>query len=166
VQFDAQTSSRVLRQRLARAAQEGAPLLRIASEATFSRADSADLLRDAGLLSFQRVALAGDARGLCAFSDGQLARLQFASRIDAAVFVPNDADEITKTLRRVTRISGVPTFCFGVARNAEERDAFLQRGIHRFRGDDPPRPFIEWLWSDRRYTSFTRSDHDPLGDLP
>jgi len=146
VQFDRDTASRVLRQRLVRAAQEGAPLLRIASEATFSRSDSPDLLRDAGSLSFARVELAGDARGLRAFSNGQLARLQFATRIGVRVFDERDEHEARETLRRVTELSGVPTFTFAVRSEAPHR--------------------AEWLWGDRRYTSFTRSEYDPVGDTP
>jgi hypothetical protein len=81
--------SRAIRNRLVRAAQEGAPVLRVASAGTLAHPQAADLLREATRLSFAGVEAAGEGSALDEWPDGALARLAPLARLDVAVYGPD-----------------------------------------------------------------------------
>lgn len=82
-------ATRNLRARLVRAAQEGAHVLRIASAGSLAHPKAAALLREATLLSYERVEVAGEASALASASDAELYALKGITRFDIALFGPD-----------------------------------------------------------------------------
>ena len=113
--------TRSARVRLVRAAQVGAPLLRIAGGAGLSHPAAPELLREAKRLSAQRVEVAGEASALDEWSDAQLRRLRGLTHFEAVFFGPDAAthdarvgragawEAAQRGLARLARIASVPT---------------------------------------------------------
>jgi hypothetical protein len=119
-------STRSLRARLVRAAQEGARVLRIASAGTLAHPRAASLLREATLLSYERVEIAGEASGLANASDAELYALKGITRFDIALYGPDaemhDAhvghagafEAALGTAQRVAKLSGAEIGSYAV----------------------------------------------------
>ncbi len=109
-------STRAVRVRLVKAAQEGAAVLRVASAGSLAHPNAADLLRETTRLELRRIEVAGEASSLDGFSDTQLRRLRGIHRLDVALFGP-DAEThdqaigvpgaFEATLRAVERLGGL-----------------------------------------------------------
>lgn len=82
-------STRAARVRLVRLAQQGTPLLRLASAGTLAHPDAPELLRETTRLEFPRIEVAGDGAPLDRASDMQLRRLRGIHRVDLALFGPD-----------------------------------------------------------------------------
>lgn len=102
-------SSRQVRQRLSRLAQEGATTLRIQGAGAFDHPDAADLLRDALRLSVPRVEARGDVRPLVDLSDRAIVGLRDLARLEAVLPVGADPESTDALLARVARLAGVET---------------------------------------------------------
>jgi MoaA/NifB/PqqE/SkfB family radical SAM enzyme len=84
--------TRGARLRLTRAARQGARVLRIASAASLAHPAAADLLREATLLAFERVEVAGEASAVAEWSDADMYQLRGITRLDAAFYGPTAAE--------------------------------------------------------------------------
>jgi hypothetical protein len=82
-------STRNVRLRMVRAAQEGARGFRIASTGSLAHPAAAALLREATLLSYDRVEVAGEASALREASDAELYALKGITRFDVALYGPD-----------------------------------------------------------------------------
>jgi MoaA/NifB/PqqE/SkfB family radical SAM enzyme len=98
-------STRVLRARLIRAAQEGAAILRIT--AGFDHPQAPTLLREAARLPGPEVELVGDLSALYGWSDAQLFELAGLARVRARVVNIADLGAATTFLERLTRIAKI-----------------------------------------------------------
>jgi hypothetical protein len=119
-------TTRRARLRLVRAAQHGAQTLRIASASSLAHPAAAALLREAALLGFRRVEVAGDVSALAAIADSELYPLRGITRLDAALYGPDAASHDThagrpgafgasfEALDRFARLTGAETGVFAV----------------------------------------------------
>jgi hypothetical protein len=108
IRFDAGESSRAIRIRMNKVAQQKPELLRIAN--AFSHAKAAELIQDAGRLSIPRVEISGDADGLARISDGELAHFAGITRVEV-VAPPDRVDEARRQKERVESLIRVPCEC-------------------------------------------------------
>jgi hypothetical protein len=118
--------ARDVRIRLVRAAQEGAPVLRVASAASFAHPQAADLLREATRLCVPRVEAAGEGSALDEWPEGALARLAPLARVDVALYGPDAARHDThmdrpgaleatlRGLERLARLTGTSTGAYAI----------------------------------------------------
>jgi hypothetical protein len=130
--------TRAVRLRLARAAQEGARTLRVASAGSLHHPEAPALLREATLLSFARVEVAGDAAALDAAPDAALYGLAGFARLDAALFAADAAahdahagvagsfDASLRTLGRFERLARAEVGCYGVLHDASTLGRFAR----------------------------------------
>ncbi len=102
-------TSRQVRQRLGRLAQEGATTLRLEGAGVFGHPDAASLLRDALRLSMPRVEARGDVRPLVRLSDRAIVGLRGLARLDAVLPPGADPADTDDLLARITRLAGVAT---------------------------------------------------------
>lgn len=112
------TTTRVLRARLVRAAQEGAATLRISGGLDHPSAPA--LLREAARLPGPEVELAGDLSPLAALADAQVFELQGIARALAAVFEPEHVAATLALLERLRRIAKIEGQIFVVLRSHED----------------------------------------------
>ncbi len=124
--------TRDLRMRLVSAAQEGAPLLRIASAGALAHPESVELLRETKRLAFSDVEVAGEASRLAELSDEQCLRLKHLGRVDISLYGPSVErhdehsgrpgsfrDAVDGALR-FSRVSGVQVGAFAVLHDHEQ----------------------------------------------
>lgn len=106
IEFSPASSTRTLRMRMVRAAQHGAPMLRVQG-ASLQHPEAHSLLREAQRLSFERVELWGDGRPLEAWSDVQIRHLRGLHRL---VLVHSDEDKeiMDRLVERIGRLAGIP----------------------------------------------------------
>ena len=99
--------SRDVRLRLVKAAQEGARCLRV--EASFAHPAAPALLREATLLGFERVEVAGDASALDRFSDADMYSLRGITSLEAVVSDndPNARADAQRVVDRLADVAGV-----------------------------------------------------------
>ncbi len=120
------TSTRVLRARMIRAAQEGSAVLRIAGGLDHPAAPA--LLREAAHLPGPEVEVAGDATPLFSLTDADVFELQGIARVRAALLDPSAVAATLTFLERLTRIAKIETSVYVVLRTAADaaawRDAF------------------------------------------
>ncbi|MFO0683595.1 MAG: hypothetical protein U0234_16170 [Sandaracinus sp.] len=114
----AETTTRVLRARLLRAAQEGAPIVRVSGG--LDHPSLAALLREAARLPGPEVEVAGDLAPLGALADAQIFELQGIVRALAAVFAPEDLERTRAILERLSRIAKIAGQPYVVLRSHDE----------------------------------------------
>ncbi|MEZ4444977.1 MAG: radical SAM protein [Polyangiaceae bacterium] len=143
--------TRAIRQRLVRAAHQGAGRLRVADGLSLSHPAAGAMLREC-LLLFPEVEVAGEASGLATMEAADLYHLEGLTRVDAALYGPDAAShdahvgregafEATHSgLARLHEATGVPIGLYAVVHDAETADAFrrawaegLLDGTPRFR---------------------------------
>lgn len=129
-------STRRVRLRLVRAAQEGASVLRVASAGSLAHPAAAALLRETTLLGFHRVEIAGEASALADFSDAELFVLKGITRLDVALYGPDAAQHDAHTgragsfaaaltgARRLSQLAGVEVGSYAVLHDAGEVRAY------------------------------------------
>lgn len=149
---DVPEPTRDIRQRLVRAAQVGAPTLRIASAGSLWHPEVAEMLREATRLEFDRIEVAGDASALDRLGDMELRRLRGITRIDGALLAADAAghDAIAghagaweATLRALDRAGTlVPSLEIGVYAVLTSADQLLPFAEAWDRGDLPGAPFF------------------------
>lgn len=128
------TSTRVLRARMIRAAQEGATTLRIASG--LDHPEAAALLREAAQLPGVEVEVAGDVTPLFGLGDAQIFELKGIARVWAALFDPAQIEPTLALLARMSSIAKIEGRPFVVLRGNEDaakwNDAFARLGEGAF----------------------------------
>jgi hypothetical protein len=83
------TATRTIKQRLVEAAQQGAPLLRVASAASLAHPDVGHLLADCRRLSFPEIEICGEASALDELTDREMRRTRGITRVYAALYGPD-----------------------------------------------------------------------------
>lgn len=112
------TTTRVLRARLLRAAQEGAAIVRVSGG--LDHPSVAALLREAARLPGPEVEVAGDLSPLAALADAQIFELQGIVRALGAVFAPEDLPRTRAILERFARIAKIAGQPYVVLRSHDE----------------------------------------------
>lgn len=115
------TSTRVLRARLIRAAQEGSPVLRIAGGLDHPEAPA--LLREAARLPGPEVEVAGALAPLVGLGDAQIFELRGIARVRGAVRDPSELAPTRALLERLARIAQIETGLYAVVRRPEDAAA-------------------------------------------
>lgn len=113
-------SSRELRALLLRAAQEGAPELRVADAASLRHPALAELLRECLRLSFRAVRVGGPINNLLALSDRQLLGLRGVQSFDH-VFTAAPSPEELEGLQRLARLTEADVGLVQVIRGPADR---------------------------------------------
>jgi hypothetical protein len=105
IELSPESPTRALRMRMVRAAQHGAPTLRIQG-ASLQHPEAHSLLREAQRLSFERVELWGDGRPLDDWSDVQIRHLRGLHRL-VLVHGDEDKDIVDRLVERIGRLAGI-----------------------------------------------------------
>lgn len=129
---------RAISQRLVRAAQEGASTLRVTGASTLVHPRARELLKECGMLSFDRVELACEGSALGDMSDSNLGSLAKLSRLDVALYGPDAARHdahmkepgaFASTLRGIERLrelTGFTTGAYAVLHDERPLDAWVE----------------------------------------
>lgn len=133
-----ETSTRVLRARLIRAAQEGARVLRLSGG--FDHPAAAALLVEAARLPGVSVELAGDLRPLFALKDAQIYELRGIARARAALRDPADVEPTLAFLERLRATAQIEIGTYVVLGSAADAAAWTN-DFARLPGD----PFVRVL---------------------
>lgn len=132
VSLAANETTRVLRARLLRAAQEGAAVVRISG---FAHPSVAALLREAARLPGPEVEIAGQLTPLAALADAEIFELRGLVRALAAVFAPEEVEATRALVGRLERIAEMKTQLYVVLRSHDEAPRWA--GVFDTLGGEP-----------------------------